>query len=189
MDIEIPPFPDFATEVEAKLKGAVPRLELFDVGDEDGNIPPREWLLGTTYCRGNLSGLISAGAGGKTTVRILQALSLASGRELTGEHVFVRSRVMIICLEDNMTELRRRVRAAMLYHKVTPAEVKGFLILTTPRGLKIAERDEKGRVAAGALHRALSVTVDELKLDLALRSRRTLSMRTTTPKLMRSLRC
>ncbi len=140
---------------------------MFDVGDEDGNISPREWLLGTTYCRGNLSGLISAGAGGKTTVRILQALSLAAGRELTGEHVFVRSRVMIICLEDDMTELRRRVRAAMLHHGVKPANVKGFLILTTPRGLKIAERDASEKSSsAGGLHRALLDAIDELKLDL-----------------------
>jgi RecA-family ATPase len=169
MDAEIPPLisiDDFERETERELRGPTPRLELFDVGDEDGNISPREWLLGTTYCRGNLSGLISAGAGGKTTVRILQALSLAAGRELTGEHVFVRSRVMIICLADDMTELRRRVRAAMLHHGVKPAGVKGFLILTTPRGLKIAERDASGKIVAGGLHRALLDAIGELKLDL-----------------------
>jgi hypothetical protein len=144
-----------------------PQLEIFDVGDEDGNIPPREWLLGTTFCRSYLSGLISAGAGGKTTVRILQALSLASGRSLSGEYVFVRCRVMIICLEDDMKELRRRVRAAMLRHKVTPAEVKGFLILTTPRGIKIAERDAKtGNVVTGGLYRALAEEIDDRRLDL-----------------------
>jgi hypothetical protein len=169
VNIALPPpisIDDFERETERELKGPPPRLELFDVGDEDGNIPPRQWLLGTTFCRGNLSGLISAGAGGKTTVRILQALSLAANRELTGEHVFVRSRVMIVCLEDDMPELRRRVRAAMLHHKVTPAEVKGFLILTTPRGQKIAEHDASGKIAAGGLHRALIVAIDELKLDL-----------------------
>lgn len=156
---------DFERATERELV-PTPRLELFDVGDEDGNIPPREWLLGTTYCRGNLSGLISAGAGGKTTVRIAQLLSAASGRSLTGEHVFVRCRAMIVCLEDDMKELRRRVRAAMLHHKVTPSEVKGFLILTTPRGLKIAERDASGKIAAGGLYRALVDAIDELKLDL-----------------------
>ena len=118
-------------------------------------------------CRGNLSGLISAGAGGKTTVRIVQLLSAASDRSLTGEHVFVRCRVMIVCLEDDMKELRRRVRAAMLHHKVTPKDVKGLLILTTPRGLKIAELESKtGKVVAGGLYRALVKAIDELKLDI-----------------------
>ena len=74
---------------------------------------------------------------------------------------------MIVCLEDDMKELRRRVRAAMLHHKVTPAEVKGFLILTTPRGLKIAEREAKtGNVVAGGLYRALVKAIDDLKLDI-----------------------
>jgi hypothetical protein len=166
VNIAIPPRPsaaDFERATERELV-PTPRLELFDVGDEDGNIPPRQWLLGATFCRRNLSGLISAGAAGKTTVRILQALSLAAGRELTSEHVFVRSRVMIVCLEDDMTELRRRVRAAMLHHKVTPSEVKGFLILTTPRDLKIVElENERGKVVAGGLYRALSEAVDEAR--------------------------
>jgi hypothetical protein len=148
-------------------KPSPPRLKIFDVGEEDGNIEPRGWLLGTTFCRRNLSGLISAGAGGKTTVRIVQLLSAACGRSLTGEHVFIRCRVLIVCLEDDMKELRRRVRAAMLHHNVTPAEVKGFLFLTTPRGLKIAERDrDSGTVAVGALYPALVNAVDDLKLDI-----------------------
>jgi hypothetical protein len=155
------------THQGAQPQSPTPQLEFFDVGDEDGNIPPRHWLLGTTFCRGNLSGLISAGAGGKTTVRIAQLLSAAAARNLTDEHVFVRCRVMIVCLEDDMKELRRRVRAAMLHHQVQPSEVKGFLILTTPRGLKIAELENKtGKVVAGGLYRALARAVDELKLDI-----------------------
>jgi Bifunctional DNA primase/polymerase, N-terminal len=62
--------PDMVTSARDKLdatrppppaNSAQPKLEIFDVGNEDGNIPPRQWLLGTTYCRGYLSGLISAG--------------------------------------------------------------------------------------------------------------------------------
>jgi hypothetical protein len=148
-------------------QSTTPQLEVFDVGDEDGKIPPRQWLLGTTFCRRVLSGLISAGAGGKTTVRIAQLLSAASNKTLTGEHVFARCRAMIVCLEDDMTELRRRVRSAMLHHKVKASEVKGYLILTTPRGLKIAEPDAKiGKVVAGGLYRALVKAIDELKLDI-----------------------
>jgi AAA domain len=141
-------------------------LQIFDVGDEDGKISPRQWLLGTVFCRGTLSGLISQGAAGKTTFRILQAIALAAGRNLTGDHIHGRCRVLIVCLEDDLPELRRRVRAAMLHHGIKPEDVKGYLFLTTPRGLKIAELDVKGRVATGALYVAISDAVDELKLDL-----------------------
>ena len=42
-------------------------------------------------------GLAVAGSAGKTAVRIAQALALATGRPLTGEHVFQRARVLIVC--------------------------------------------------------------------------------------------
>jgi AAA domain len=141
-------------------------LQIFDVGDEDGKISPRQWLLGSVFCRGTLSGLISQGAAGKTTFRILQVIALSSGRNLTGDYIHVRCRVLIICLEDDLPELRRRVRAAMLHHGIKPEDVKGYLFLTTPRDLKIAELDERGRVKAGALYTAIGDVVSQLNLDL-----------------------
>src|SRR6516225_5933737 len=52
--------------------------------------PPRGWLLGNTFCRTFLSSVIGAGGSGKTALRYAQALSLATGRNLTGEHLFQR---------------------------------------------------------------------------------------------------
>ena len=106
----------------------------WDAGDDDADIPPRAWLLGNTFCRRFLSSLIAAGGTGKTAVRIAQALSLATGRNLTDEHVFRRSRVMFISLEDDRDELRRRVRAAMMHYGINLADVKGWLILASITG-------------------------------------------------------
>ena len=152
-------------QTEARIIDAL-ELEIFDAGDEDGKIPPRQWLLGTVFCRGTLSGLISAGAAGKTTFRILQLLSLASGKSLSGEYVHARCRVMVVCLEDDLLELRRRVRAGMLHHGIKPQDVNGYLFLTTPKGAKIARYDESGKVTEGTLYRALNRAVDDLGLDL-----------------------
>ena len=144
-------------------------LEILDVGDDDRPIPPRQWLLGTAFCREFVSGLIAPGAGAKTSLRIVQALALASQRSLTGEHVFVRCRVLFICLEDGMTELRRRIRAAMIHHRVAREEVKGYLFLTAPARIKVAQRDPKtGAVSEGDLDRAIRAFVDENGIDLVI---------------------
>jgi hypothetical protein len=145
-----------------------PALDIFDVGDEDGILPPRGWLLGNSFCRKVLSGLIAAGGSGKTTVRIAQALALSTGRPITGEHVFVRAKVLIVCLEDDLIELRRRVWAAMMHHRVDSSDVAGYLFLTTPRGLKIAEYggERAPRIIQGELYKALSATIERLKVDL-----------------------
>jgi hypothetical protein len=146
-----------------------PALDVLDVGDDDQPIPPRQWLLGSAFCRQFVSGLIAPGAGAKTTLRIAQALSLASGKSLTGERVFVRSKVLIICLEDGMTELRRRVRAAMIHHGVTREEVKGYLFITAPTRIKMAQRHPKtSDVVVGELDGAIRAYIDDKKIDLAI---------------------
>jgi hypothetical protein len=65
-------------------------LEVFDAGDDLDLPPPRGWLLGNQFCRGFLSSLVAPGAAGKTALRLAQLLSLAIGRNLTGQHVFMR---------------------------------------------------------------------------------------------------
>ena len=47
------------------------------------------------------------------SLRIAQLISLATGRSLTGEHVFLRCKVLIVSLEDDQDELRRRVYAVL----------------------------------------------------------------------------
>jgi hypothetical protein len=146
-----------------------PGHEVLDVGDDDEPIRPRQWLLGNAFCREFVSGLIAPGAGAKTSLRIAQALSLACGRPLTGEHVFVRCIVLIVCLEDGMAELRRHVRAAMIHHKVNRKEVKGRLFLTTPKRMKMAQHGEKrNSVVPGDLDAAVRAFIDKMKADLVM---------------------
>jgi AAA domain len=67
-------------------------LAEWDFGDDNEPTPPRGWLLGNLLCRQFLSLIFADGAVGKTSLLIVMALSLATGRELLNEHVFVRSR-------------------------------------------------------------------------------------------------
>lgn len=150
----------------------------WDAGGDDGDIPPRSWLLGNTYCRQFVSSLLATGGGGKTATRILQALACATGRNLTGETVFQRCRVLYVSLEDDQDELRRRVRAAQIHHKIASNELKGHLFLAAPgqkagklvtsepaaRGRKTAD----GRVRAGAMLEEVRRTIAARKIDLLL---------------------
>jgi hypothetical protein len=144
-----------------------PRLHALDVGDDNQPLPPRQWLLGTTFCRAFVSGLIGPGAGGKTSLRIVQSIALASDRPLTGERIFKRCRCLFVCLEDGLPELRRRVRAAMKHHNIKHEDVQGYLFVTTPTGMKLARYGEKSReVIPGDLDAAIRAYVDQEKIDL-----------------------
>jgi hypothetical protein len=146
-----------------------PAAEIIDAGQDDAPIPPRAWLLGNTFCRGFISGLLAQGASGKTALRIAQTLALATGRPLTGEHVFLRCRVLIVSLEDNIDELRRRVRAARLHHGVAAEDIKGWLYLWSPAGLKVAEQKDGSRaVVPGELERQLRAEITKRRIDLVM---------------------
>jgi hypothetical protein len=155
-------------DVEDVTRTIIPNLGERDAGDDQDEIPPRGWLLGNTFCRRFISSVIGDGGVGKTALRIAQALSLASGRSLTGEHVFKRCKVLLVSLEDDVDELRRRVRAAMLYHGVTRAEVKGWLYLAAPgaKAGKLAVIGDKGRIEVSTLGAAIEEAVGRRGIDL-----------------------
>jgi AAA domain-containing protein len=143
------------------------RLDSWDPAEDKDPILPREWLLGRLFCREFVSSILGDGAVGKTAFRIACALSLAARRNLIGEPVWQRSRVLLVCFEDSRDELRRRVRAAMAYHNVTDDEVGGWLRLAAvSRGdLKFAG-SANGAICRGRLAETLECEILEHKIDV-----------------------
>ena len=139
----------------------------WDAGKDDDAIPPRGWLLGNVFCRRYLSGIVATGGAGKTALRTAQTLALASGRTITGEHVFQRCRVVMVSLEDDRDELRRRFRAAMKHHGITNEDIAGWLFLATPAALgwKLATV-ENGMLEVGELEARLRETIRRLRIDV-----------------------
>jgi hypothetical protein len=136
-------------------------------GRDDGSIPPRDWLLGTNFCRGFLSGLTGPGATGKTAIRLLQFIALALGRgDLVGEQVFERTRVLLVCLEDDEMEVRRRIRAVCIHHKLDERDLDGWLYYWTPHDLRFLEIDQRGRPEPGGLGDALRRIIKHLGIGL-----------------------
>ena len=120
----------------------------------------------TSCCLSFLSGLLGPGATGKSALRHAQYLALATGRELTGQYVFRRCRVLIVSLEDDRNELRRRIRAACLHHKVEPGELNGWLFYATPKGVKLAQLGKRGAPERGVLEQMLRAAIQKYQPQL-----------------------
>jgi hypothetical protein len=143
------------------------RDKVKSAGLDYGPIPPRRWLLGTNFCKGFLSGLTGAGATGKTALRLLQYIALALGRgDLVGDRVFKRTKVLIVCLEDDEAELQRRIRAACIYHGLNQRDLHGWLYYWTPRDLRLIEVDQYGNASPGGLGDALRHIITKLGIGL-----------------------
>jgi hypothetical protein len=123
----------FAARGEEPHSASKPPLGLRAAAADYDRLPrPRDWLLGNTFCRGFLSSLIAEGGTGKTALRLAQCLALATGKPLTGEKVFQRTRVAYISLEDDADELHRRMRAAVLHFGLDYEALGDWLWLATP---------------------------------------------------------
>jgi AAA domain len=136
-----------------------------DAGDDTGPIPPRRWLLGNQFCRKFVSSLIAPGATGKSALRLLQFISLATGRALTGQHVFRRCRVLLLSFEDDLDELHRRIAAALIHHRIDRSEIKEWFFYAAPKGIKLAEM-VKGSRQIGQLEKLLREAIARRKADI-----------------------
>jgi RecA-family ATPase len=114
-------------------------IQWFEPLDE-ASLAPRRYLYGKHYQRGTVSGTIAPGGVGKSTQGIVDALAMATGRNLTGEQPEERCRVWIHNGEDGVDELNRRIVGACKFYGIAQEELKGWLIITsgTQFPLKIA---------------------------------------------------
>jgi len=134
---------------------SVPSLDEWDVGDDND----------LQFRRRFLSGLLAPGSTGKSALRLVQYILLATNRPLTGQRVFKRSRVLVVSLEHDKDELRRRIAAVCIEHKVTRGELKGWLFCAAPKGFKLAEV-RKGSRQIGMLEKMLGKAIERRKADL-----------------------
>jgi hypothetical protein len=142
-----------------------PGLGEWDCGNDPGFIPPREWLEGNAFCCSFVSSVVAGGGVGKTALRLLQYVALAIGRPLAGQHIFRRSRVLIISLEDNRAEMERRIKAILIHYRIDRSELKGWLFCACPTLVKLAECKNRAPIA-GPLEMQIRDAIDRRKPDL-----------------------
>lgn len=95
-------------------------------------LPKRDWVMKNRYISRFISVLISRGGVGKSTFSMLDAISIATGRNLTGEEVIKPGAVWIYNTEDPSDELARRM-AAIAQHYEIPLEELSNIHLTSGR--------------------------------------------------------
>ena len=159
--IEIPDAPTDAPEAAQDWP------TLYDMFDE-ASIEPRRWIYGHHYLRSFVSVLASAGGVGKTSLQIVEALAIVTGKPLLGEDVKERTNVWIVNLEDPIEEIQRRVLAAMKHYNIQADEVRGRLFVNAGRdfSLKFGTQTRDGVVPNEALVEHLLKKIPEKEIGV-----------------------
>lgn len=101
---------------------------------DPATMPPRDWIYGRHLIRRYVSATFSPGAVGKSSLAIVEALAMVTGRPLLGTAPKKRLSVWYINLEDPLEETEKRVMAACLHYEIEPEDIEGRLFLDSGRG-------------------------------------------------------
>jgi hypothetical protein len=100
----------------------------------EAEIPPRKWLYGKHLLRKFVSVDVAAGGVGKSSVKIGEALAMASNRAFYNRLIHEGPlTVWLYNLEDPAEETERRLHATAKWFKIEPAEVDGRLYVDSGR--------------------------------------------------------
>jgi RecA-family ATPase len=137
---------------------------------DPASISPRQWLYGRHYVRQYLSCTIAPGGLGKTSLAIVDALVMASGRPLLGIAPQKRLRVWLWNGEDPRDELERRIIAAMLHFGLKPEDIDGYLFLNVGRETPIivATQTRNATIIAKPVVDAVIETITRNKIDVTI---------------------
>jgi hypothetical protein len=100
---------------------------------DPASIPPRQFLFGRHYVRKTIGATIAAGGRAKTTLGLLEAASMASGRDLLSGQTIAPLRVWYINGEEDQDELDRRMAAICRRYGIAEADCGGRLFVQSVR--------------------------------------------------------
>jgi hypothetical protein len=143
------------------------------VWTDPNQIPKRRWLYDRQLIRGFVTVTVAPGGVGKSSLSIVEALAMATGRPLLGKHSDGMLRVWLWNLEDPIDELQRRIQAACEHYDISAEDIGDRLFVDSGRmqGLCIAESNAKGKtviirpVVEALVQEMLSRKIDVLILD------------------------
>jgi hypothetical protein len=98
---------------------------------DPAQLPAREWLYGGHYQRGIITATIGSGGGGKSSLDLVELLSMATCRDLLGEQPLERCRVWYHNAEDTVDEIYRRIAAICQHYSIPQTELEGWLFVTS----------------------------------------------------------
>jgi RecA-family ATPase len=135
---------------------------------DPAKIPPRQFLFGKHYQRRTTGGTVAPGGTGKSSLEMVESLSMATGRNLLGEEPKERVRVWYHNGEDNMDELNRRLAAICQYYNIPLEELPGWFFMTS--GNEVPLRVAQGYSNLNIDHRLVKCIVEAIgdnKIDVA----------------------
>ena len=154
-----PHWQEQARRVRDTFRGPAPRTPISFrsyILPDSTKLKRRQFLYGKHFIRRYASATIATSGVGKSSLVLVEALALATGRNLLGVEPEERCRVAIWNGEDPFDELDRRISAIARRYSISAADLNGCLFVESGRQMPIT---------LGSLVSKLGATIDEQVLQ------------------------
>jgi hypothetical protein len=160
------PVDDIGTIEEQNAQQELGVVDAFDF--EESAIPPRPWLVPGALLSGYTHILAAPGGSGKSLFTLQFAIVLATGQQWGKFIPRRKARSLIINVEDDFDEQRRRLAAAARVMNVDPHDLRGMIYLVdASHGVMVAGKDpHKGALVMMPVANKLRTFVQENKIDV-----------------------
>jgi RecA-family ATPase len=126
-------------------------------------LPQREFLFGRHYQRRTVSGTVAPGGTGKSSLVMVESISMATGRDLLGDGAPAeRVRVWYHNGEDNMAELNRRVVAICQHYGIPQEELRGWFFMTSGNEVPLRVAEGYNQVRLQTDHRLIKCISEQI---------------------------
>lgn len=134
---------------------------------DPSTIPRRQFLYGRHYIRSFLSATVAPGGVGKSSLALVEAVAMASGRNLLGIEPPKPLKVWYVNLEDPREEIERRVAAICLHFRIGPKEIEGRLFCDgRETEIILASQTRNGVVIAAPVIDAVTAALKDGEFDV-----------------------
>jgi RecA-family ATPase len=130
-------------------------------------LPPRQWLYSRHYLRRTVSATTAPGGFGKSSLDMVEAIAMATCRDLLGEQPTERLRVWLHNGEDNLDEMKRRVAAICQHYNIKQSELVNWFFMTSGNEvpLRVAEGYNKLNIDTQLINR-INTQIEENEIDV-----------------------
>lgn len=121
------------------------KARTYDGDFDTKNTALRVWPIQDYLLKGAVNLLVAEGGAGKSSLTLVEAISIATNRNLTGLGAVTQGIVLVINNEDDDNEFDRRIGAICIHYGISPSELKNRLFVRSgyEKPVKVAVEQER----------------------------------------------
>lgn len=129
----------------------------------------RVWPIQDYLLKGAVNLLVAEGGAGKSSLTLVEAISIATNRNLLGLGIVVQGNVLVVNNEDDDNEFDRRIGAICLHYGISTSELKNRLFVRSGYEKPVKVAVEQDRIVAQSTDvKALIDYIECNKIDVVI---------------------